>query len=225
MRVRAEGEAEGELQRIRRVSAEVGLLTLAGSDSVPAMAEVIRMVAGFNHNVKHRGKSYHVQTEDFGLDNPQIVTHLFVGGNILASKKLGYGDIAGAEDLSRVVRELMEEQHKDVLRNLVNGVYEEVEKSLGAQSVAYQPGELTSEAGAHPAPAGKATPRAAAPRRGATPLPAAPPERSTPAAGKTATPLPKEREAETLFGEDLFSERSLDEVILSYLAEDAEKKP
>jgi len=59
VRVRAEGEAEGELQRIRRVSAEVGLLTLAGSDSVPAMAEVIRMVAGFNHNVKHRGKSYH----------------------------------------------------------------------------------------------------------------------------------------------------------------------
>jgi hypothetical protein len=32
--------------------------------------------------------------------------------------------------------------------------------------------------------------------------------------------------AETLFGEDLISEKSLDEVILSYLAEDmGEKKP
>jgi len=194
------------------------------------MAEAKRMVAGFNHNVKHRGQNYHVQTEDFGLDNPQIVTHLFVGGNILASKKLGYADIAEAEDLPRVVRELMEEQHKDVLRNLVSGVYEEAEETLGARSVAYQPGELTDSAEApearpaEGAPA-RATPPPRAPATPPLPLAAAPRPGATPV--RSMTPLPKEREgAETLvFGEDLFSERSLDEVILSYLAQDAEKKP
>jgi hypothetical protein len=191
------------------------------------MVEANRMVAGFNHNVKHRGKSYHVQTEDFGLDNPQIVTHLFVGGNILASKKVGYGDIAGAEDLSRVVREIMEEQHKDVLRNLVNGVYEEAEETLGANSVAYQPGEIS---------AGQTAPARSPSASGATPpaRPAAappPPPQAAAAprpnlAASRSTPPPQEKAGETtLFGEDLFSERSLDEVILSYLAEDAEKKP
>ena len=182
------------------------------------------MVAGFNHNVKHRGKSYHVQTEDFGLDNPQIVTHLFVGGNILASKKVGYGDIAGAEDLSRVVREIMEEQHKDVLRNLVNGVYEEAEETLGAKSVAYQPGELSAgevPSGEEPSAAHPAPPA----RPAAAPLPQAAAPRPNAITSKYPPP-PQEKAGETtLFGEDLFSERSLDEVILSYLAEDAEKKP
>jgi len=76
------------------------------------MAEVKRMVTGFNHNVKHRGKGYHVQTEDSGLDNPRIITHLFLGGNILASKKTSYGEIVGADRLAQIVRELMEDQHK-----------------------------------------------------------------------------------------------------------------
>ena len=46
-----------------------------------------KAVTGFNHNIKHKGKVYHVQTEDSGVNNPHIITHLFVGGNILASKK------------------------------------------------------------------------------------------------------------------------------------------
>ncbi len=43
-----------------------------------------KAVTGFNHNIKHKGKVYHVQTEDSGVNNPHIITHLFVGGNILA---------------------------------------------------------------------------------------------------------------------------------------------
>jgi hypothetical protein len=66
------------------------------------------MIPGFNHNVKHCGKVFHVQTEDSGISNPQIVTHLFAGGNILASKKIFYGDIAEAENLIAIVRDLME---------------------------------------------------------------------------------------------------------------------
>ena len=82
------------------------------------------MVPGFNHNIKHNGKVYHIQTEDSGRENPHIITHIFVGGNILASKKTSYSDIVNASDLERIVRELMEEQHKSMLRNLINGVYD-----------------------------------------------------------------------------------------------------
>ena len=44
------------------------------------------MIPGFNHNIKHKGRIYHIQTEDSGPKNPHIITHLFVGGNVLASK-------------------------------------------------------------------------------------------------------------------------------------------
>jgi hypothetical protein len=171
-----------------------------------------KMVVGFNHNIKHKGKPYHIQTEDSGLENPHIITHLFVGGNILASKKTSYADIVGAENLTQVVRELMEEQHKEMLRNLVNGVYDDVDAAYSVHAQAYQPGQL----GAERAPsvklqAGVALPRPPAAR-------ALPPE----VAAARVAPAPALRGdgAETLFGEDLMSEKSLDEVILSYLAED-----
>src|SRR4051812_49112146 len=103
-----------------------------------------KAVTGFNHNIKHKGKVYHVQTEDSGVNNPHIITHLFVGGNILASKKTSYADILNAENLSEVVRELMEEQHKEMLRNLINGVYDSFESATSAKS--YQPGQLATDA-------------------------------------------------------------------------------
>src|SRR4029079_11641737 len=100
-----------------------------------------RAVTGFNHNIKHKGKVYHVQTEDSGINNPHIITHLFVGGNILASKKTSYADILNAENLREAVRQRMEGQHKEMLRNLINGVYDGFERGIRH----YQPGQLASE--------------------------------------------------------------------------------
>ncbi len=198
-------------------------------------ADVKKMVVGFNHNIKHKGKGYHIQTEDSGLDNPHIITHLFVGGNILASKKTSYADIVGAENLAQVVRELMEEQHKEMLRNLINGAYDDVDAAYAQQAQAFQPGEIKADGRtvqlqpsitaaprtptARPTPAPALTPPPGRP--GPPPLPASrglPPE--VVAARQGPTPVLRNDGAETLFGEDLISEKSLDEVILSYLAED-----
>jgi hypothetical protein len=167
------------------------------------MAGAKGMVTGFNHNIRHRGKMYHIQTEDSGLGNPHIVTHLFLGGNILASKKTSYADIAGADNLGNVVRELMEEQHKEVLRNLVNGVYDVIHPTPAAQTRNLKP-STTLQPGKPPAARSQPPPVPAVERR------------DKPAAVKNV--------ADTLFGEDLISEKSLDEVILSYLAEDMGKK-
>jgi hypothetical protein len=52
-------------------------------------------ILGYNHNFRHRGLVFHVQTEDSGVDNPHIFTHLFHGGVILSSRKLDY-DAAAA---------------------------------------------------------------------------------------------------------------------------------
>ncbi|MGC4114682.1 MAG: hypothetical protein QM765_08750 [Myxococcales bacterium] len=173
-----------------------------------------KAVTGFNHNIKHKGKLYHIQTEDSGVNNPHIITHLFVGGNILASKKTAYADIVNAENLPQVVRELMEEQHKEMLRNLLNGVYDEAE-----QSRSFAPGQLAPAApgasGPSPIPLNNVVQQA--------PRPAAlPPEVI---AARQMTNAPKQLEGgETLFGEDLISEKSLDEVILAYLAGEGDAK-
>lgn len=192
-----------------------------------------QMVSGFNHNVKHRGQTFHVQTEDSGVDNPHIITHLFVGGNILASKKTSYADIAHADNLLEVVRAMMEEQHKEMLRNLINGTYDDVIEQYAAK--AWQPGILsTGKAPDLMTPTrdgGASNTKPAAPPAAASPtLPAQPPP-APPAAAKPLPPevvaaqslevKPKPKDGgDTIFGEDLISERSLDEVILAYLAED-----
>jgi len=176
-----------------------------------------KAVTGFNHNIKHKGKVYHVQTEDSGVNNPHIITHLFVGGNILASKKTSYADILNAENLAEVVRELMEEQHKEMLRNLINGVYDSFESGATRH---YQPGQLAPEADAAQARAqAPAAPVSKPPPPAAAQLP---PEV---AAARAMKVVPKINEVgvETLFGEDLISEKSLDEVILSYLAGEGEQ--
>jgi hypothetical protein len=164
-----------------------------------------RAVSGFNHNITHAGRVFHVQTEDSGINNPNIITHLFVGGNILASKKTSYAELLKAENLQELVRQLMEDQHKQMLRNVVSGVYDNLD--LAPRS--YQPGQLAPEAG------GRGSKK---PAPGQAPLP---PE--VEAARSLGTP-PQLNEvgAQTLFGEDLISEKSLDEVILSYLAGEGE---
>jgi len=82
------------------------------------------MVLGFNHNVMYKGEVFHVQTEDSGVANPHIITLLYKGGSIIASRKTSYADIIKADNLERVVEELMKEQHKEMLRRLKSGDYD-----------------------------------------------------------------------------------------------------
>ncbi len=85
------------------------------------------MLPGFNHNVGHGGKTYHVQTEDLGTSNPVVVTHLFCGGTVIATARAGYHDSLGAPDVAAHVMSLMQDQHKQMLRRLVSGAYDEVD--------------------------------------------------------------------------------------------------
>lgn len=198
------------------------------------MSSPSRLVTGFNHNVKHRGQLFHVQTEDTGPESGHIVTHLFIGGNIIASKKTSYAELRSAPNLASLVRTLMEEQHKEMLRNLVSGVYD---------------GPAPAPTPPAPAPAPQAPP----------PLPPAEPKVVWPWSGKGRAnappgmrptelpswpagpraeppPLPSQgtskppplpspfRDAETLDAKDLVSDRSLDEVILRYLSGEKGRK-
>lgn len=79
------------------------------------------MLVGYNTNITYKGNVYHVQTEDSGLKNPIIITLLYIKGTILSSKKTGYANIAASPDFKEKVRELMKEQHKNMIKELVSG--------------------------------------------------------------------------------------------------------
>ena len=93
------------------------------------------MVLGFNHNVKYKGEVFHVQTEDSGVANPHIITLLYRGGVIICSTKTSYSDILKMDSLELVVEELMKEQHKDMMRRLKAGEFDEKAFSFEAQLI------------------------------------------------------------------------------------------
>src|SRR3954463_11218134 len=140
-------------------------------------------VGGFNHNVKYGPRVYHVQTEDSGLPHAHYITHLFVGGNIVASMKTSYAEKAAGPDLSKLVRGLMEGQHKAMLKRLVSGEFNEMAERLSATH--YDPGVLAD--GSNQASYTTAPP-ASAPAAG----PPAPKPVPTPAVfAKPAAPAPR----------------------------------
>ena len=68
---------------------------------------------GYNTNVRHKGRLYHIQTEDSGVSHPHIITHLFAdGGRIVGSKKTSYAEHLNADGLQDTVKKLMQAQHK-----------------------------------------------------------------------------------------------------------------
>jgi Tfp pilus assembly protein PilZ len=131
-------------------------------------------LTGYNHNIKHLGWEFHVQTEDSGLQSPHIITHMFHGGTILATKKLVY-DPNSAPDF---VKELMQAQHKAVLKELKAGRQDEKIRSIlgdvGAGSGMPAPGHTPPPASASPSPAETTSP--------VTPAPPTAPVAASPAA-------------------------------------------
>src|SRR5579862_5800902 len=82
---------------------------------------------GYNNNVRHKGRVFHIQTEDSGVRYGHIITHLFMdGGRILKSVKTSYAEYIGGERLGDVIREMMKQQHKAMFIALRDGKFDPV---------------------------------------------------------------------------------------------------
>jgi len=82
------------------------------------------MLAGINQNITHNGELYHIQTEDGGRKNPVINTVLFKEGVVVTTRKTPYSDILKSDKCELVVKEIMNEQHGAVVRELKQGRFE-----------------------------------------------------------------------------------------------------
>ena len=184
------------------------------------------MLSGFNTNFRYRGVLFHVQTEDSGLENPHVITHLFHGGNIMVSVKQDYSQLLSEDDLEKSVKKLMEGQHKKILKQLSRGeldgtIFERLGPDIflveeAKNQEASEDRSVTEEE----RPSGIAAAGREKTRRPAmaeaTVLEARPPTR--PPAQETTAALSK------VFGERVVSEKPLDEVVLDYLVENARKR-
>ena len=153
------------------------------------------MLSGFNTNIRHRGVLFHVQTEDSGVRNPHIITHLDHHGTILSSEKSKYADVLDSLDLEGEVKKRMEAQHKSMLKRLRAGAFDAlIDERLGESASADVTGSTTQPE-----------------------TPTVPPEFESGApAARPEPPRP--------FGQNIVSEKPLDEVVLEYLVDNARKR-
>jgi len=86
------------------------------------------VITGFNTDIEHEGVVYHVQTEDKGLDSPLILSLVYSGGAILASKRSSYKDlIAAGFDEEKLVKRL-KNQHRLICAAISAGRIEELKR-------------------------------------------------------------------------------------------------
>ncbi|MDZ4660270.1 MAG: hypothetical protein SGJ18_01490 [Pseudomonadota bacterium] len=83
------------------------------------------MEKGCNSDITALGKSYHVQTEDWGLKNPFIVSQIFRNGAIVKSVKNPYEKILprGLRSDSPSIRLALRKQHQEILDLLNSGQF------------------------------------------------------------------------------------------------------
>jgi hypothetical protein len=136
---------------------------------------------GFNNNVRHRGRIFHIQTEDSGIKHPRIVTHLFAdGGRIVQTARTDYAEHVGQKDMLPIVRRMMKEQHKGMFIALRAGTLDELlEKVCGPLTAndgadPHQSGETLAAAAPPPGQGGDRAPDRAAWSASATPASGSP---------------------------------------------------
>ena len=87
------------------------------------------MITGFNTDIKHNDKVYHIQTEDKGLQNPYIESLVYVGGEILASKKTSYAEQLQTGIDDKLIGGLMEQQHKTMIAAIKRGRFDQLSET------------------------------------------------------------------------------------------------
>ena len=101
------------------------------------------MIAGFNTDIEFEGVVYHVQTEDKGAPARIIMTLVFDGGTILASKRAKYDDLANGNFDEKVLAERVGRQHKLICAAVGAGRMDELKamsgKAAQAKTGVFQP--------------------------------------------------------------------------------------
>jgi hypothetical protein len=91
------------------------------------------MITGYNQDVPYKGKTFHVQTEDRGKENPVIETLIYLGGEIVSSFKTSYQKMLERGCSEGEIAALLEKQHRRIVVEVKLGKYarEKEDKPFG----------------------------------------------------------------------------------------------
>jgi hypothetical protein len=81
-------------------------------------------MAGYDTRVDFRGQAYLVQTQDKGPGTQYIESLIYRSGRLLASKRAFYTALLGLPDSADRIARMMEDQHKAILEQIVEGRYD-----------------------------------------------------------------------------------------------------
>ena len=76
---------------------------------------------GYNTRVEFKGSAYMVQTQDKGLAAQYVETLIYKSGRLLTSRKTRYTHLMSSSDVKAAIERIMEDQHKQVLDEIVEG--------------------------------------------------------------------------------------------------------
>ena len=111
------------------------------------------MITGYNTDVRHNDRVFHIQTEDKGEASPEIESLVYVGGEILATRKTSYADAIRSGRDDRIVQEILEQQHRTMIAAVQRGRFDGPDGSLRVPDGMTAAGIETGAAG--PAPSGE----------------------------------------------------------------------
>lgn len=86
------------------------------------------MQKGYNSDLTIRGLAYHIQTEDWGLENPYVVSRVFQHGAVVKTFKTHYSKFMGtqselwkADPFQQHLQKAMKHQHDQVVDFVMTG--------------------------------------------------------------------------------------------------------
>ncbi|HEY9501643.1 MAG TPA: hypothetical protein VIR01_08470 [Pyrinomonadaceae bacterium] len=103
------------------------------------------MITGFNTDIEHEGVIYHVQTEDKGLETPIILSLVYAGGTILASKRSPYKDLIAEGFSDEALEERLKRQHRLICAAIHSGRIDDLKRMGGRGKESVVQEELVPE--------------------------------------------------------------------------------
>jgi len=94
------------------------------------------VISVFNTDIEHDGVVYHVQTEDKGVRSAELMTLVYNGGTILASKRASYSDLASGDLDKDVLSDRLNRQHKLICAAIRAGRIDELTKMTRSAAAA-----------------------------------------------------------------------------------------
>ncbi len=79
---------------------------------------------GLNTQMKYKGATFYIQTQDMGTSARYIESLIYKSGKLLTSRKTSYLPFLGSQDLKEKIIKMIEDQHSAILKEISSGKFD-----------------------------------------------------------------------------------------------------